>query len=153
MNKELLVKVWIFLTLLTVVMSVAFSSFNFYTISGPFFIFHIIILISGLVVSLFLIKQKIKFSKHLLALSTIILLVWLIFILFSGCIGCGPPTYKMTILNCREALKMTCERDGNIPLTWNIPNKNILEKEDKLPVSCFELLNCSTCQECGITSP
>ena len=153
MNKELLVKVWIFLSFLTLVMSVASASFNFYTISGSLFIFHILVVVSGIVVSLFSIKQKIKFSKHLLVLNAVILLVWLIFILFSGCFGCGPPalitkTQTQAISLCTTQMQITC-RENVTPPTWKTPSIRI--QGNPQPISCFELTNCSTCQECGFT--
>jgi len=95
MNKELLVKIWILLIILTLILSFIamiypfqriFSLWNF---QGPLFILNLIVVISGLIISIFLIRQKVKFSKYLLVLSAIILLIWFIvvFTVLSGSFG------------------------------------------------------------------
>jgi hypothetical protein len=89
MNKELLVKVWIGLIVSTGIVWIIVNSYN-PTFTGVFLVFHIAALFLGLVLSLIGIKKKEKFSKHLLVVSLLFLIISLIALYFLTCgfVGC-----------------------------------------------------------------
>ncbi len=91
MNKELLVKVWIGLVILTGIIWILNFLINFaISLNGILVILHIGIIASGFVISLTSIKKGVKFSKHLFLLSIIFLIISVLALYYFTCgfVGC-----------------------------------------------------------------
>jgi len=91
MDKELLVKVWIGLVILTGIIWILNFLTNFaISFNGVLVILHIGILVAGFIISLTSFKKEVKFSKHLLLVSIIFLIISVLALYYFTCgfVGC-----------------------------------------------------------------
>jgi hypothetical protein len=148
MNKELLVKIWIGLTTGYNVLFVLLAPGSF---CEPtlllLFIIQLFFAISAVIISLKARKEKAP-PGVLLILGIVSFLMIALFFLASvfvqGCVGPSPPIQLNQL--CRAQLEITCMSNSTLPQTWNYPT---MRQPNTNPISCSEVMDCSTCQECG----
>ena len=157
MNKELLVKAWIVLILITAVLFYFIGLFSLLLPSNSpsiFFILHVAILLLAIPISIIGMGAKAKFSTVLLVLVPVFF--FFILLLFFAA-SPGPDVVLLSreylLSSCKQQMQGICQQNyGDIPSGWNSTTWNA--KTIKLGneiISCFELTNCSTCEECGFT--
>ncbi len=154
MNKELLVKVWIFLILITAILfyfiatnSILYPiTFGIYT--RLFFILHASVLVLAIPVSIIGIRKSVRFSKILLLLVPVFLILAPVIFITINQGDFATATKEQVISICNAQAQMTClSKDiSSLPPTWNAKT---IRSQGNVISSCLELTNCSTCQECG----
>jgi len=91
-------------------------------------------------------RKRFIFIIALLLLA--VSLASIFYFIFGTCCDGSVITTVQAASMCNSELQITCTTGNKIPQNWGVATKAILEGNAVL--SCFELLNCSTCEECGV---
>lgn len=116
-----------------------------------FIVLHLILLqifisFSTILISILGIREKIKSSRFLFLLAIVSLLLASLIITPTCCNKKIILNYSQAVRSCTLQLNITCEISNSVPPSYYYPI--YILKENNTLVSCFEILNCSSCEEC-----